>query len=504
MALAARSLPEGVIYTVGWDGGVNMRDAANKIAQNEARIMENGFIDELGAFTKRLGCQSLGTYGLASNRVLSATVFYRTGALAPQLVIHTTAGTLLYTNDPAANPQVWTQIATGLSTTVPMSFETFKGTGVSVNKLYFCNGVDAYASWDGTTYATYPSAPKGRYLRLWKDTMWVSGVPGNQDRIYSSAPGDVESYPVANWVDIAVGDGDQVTALSTDGNYLIVFKRNRHMVVYDPVTYANRIVDMEKGCEGHFSVIQFGSGIYFLSRRGICQYLGDAPARFVSGKIEPLFDQAVINIGALSNVAAYTFGNRVGWCLPEVGSNVATLQVEYYPLIPDRSGVGPFLFHRMPISTAVKYRSGTIEYMFGASTITNKVYRCFGPVGTDDGASFTALLETGTYGQQAPLNTKYVRTMRFLGRGVITFQLKRNYDDNTIYRNFPVTLDPNAVVELNPDAYGQFFVMRITDASAATGVREVDVGSVERIVTEGEWSVFEVIAQAYTLGMRTA
>jgi hypothetical protein len=492
-----------VIYTVGWNGGINMRDALNLVAPNEARVMENGLIDEMGAFTKRLGCQSLGTFGAGTDRVLSAAVFYRSGGLAPQLVIHTSGGQLLYTTDPTANPQVWAVIASGVSTTAPYSFQTFKGTGVSNNKLYMSNGVDAYASWDGATYATYPSAPKGKFLQLWKDTMWVSGITASQDRVYSSAPGDAEAFPVANWVDLSVGDGDQITALSTDGSYLIAFKRNRHLVVYDPVTFANRIVDLEKGAESHFGVIQFGTGIYFLSRRGICQYLGDAPARFISNKIDPLFDPSVINLGALSSSFAYSFGNRIGWSIPESGSSVPTIQLEYYPNMPDRSGVGPFLIHRMPISCLVRYRYGAVEALFGGSNAANKLLRCFGPVGQDDGVSFAALLETGPYGMQNPLNTKYVRTMRFLGRGLVTFQMKRNYDDNTIYRTFPLTLNPNAVVELNPDAYGQFFVMRLTDAAAGTGIREVDVGSIERNVTEGEWSVFQIIAEAYTLGVRT-
>src|SRR5262252_2300947 len=105
-----------------------MRDTLARVAQNEARVMENGLIDESGAFTKRLGCQSLGTFGASGDRVLSAAVFYRIGGLAPQLVIHTSGGQLLYTNDPAANPQVWAVIASGLSTSAPFSFQTFRTT----------------------------------------------------------------------------------------------------------------------------------------------------------------------------------------------------------------------------------------------------------------------------------------------------------------------------------------------------------------------------------------
>src|SRR5207344_1111650 len=112
------------------------------------------------------------------------------------------------------------------------------------------------------------------------------------------------------------GDGDMMTALGSDGTYLIVFKRNRAMTIYDPTTLYNRIVDPEKGCESHFSVVNFESNIYYLSRRGICRYLGDSPSQIISGKLDPLFDPSILNIGALNRVTSYSIHNRVGWALP--------------------------------------------------------------------------------------------------------------------------------------------------------------------------------------------
>lgn len=194
MPTALTDLKETRTKTQGFAGGVNIRDAVDQLAPDEMVKCENATLTQKGGLDKRLGTKSQGTFGAGADRGLSDYTYYRPGT-NPQVLLHTTGGILYYTNDPSANPIVWTQIASGLSTTVPMSFETF------TSKVFFCEGT-VYASWDGSTYTTYPSAPLGRYLRLWKDTMWMSGIAALPDRVYSSAAGDATSWPAANWVDI--------------------------------------------------------------------------------------------------------------------------------------------------------------------------------------------------------------------------------------------------------------------------------------------------------------
>lgn len=517
--MAATDQQEVIAETHGYAGGVNMRDAINQLAPDQARRMENGVLNERGAFSKRLGCQSQGTFGASGDRILSQYVFYRAGS-TPQLLIHTSGGALYYTNDPTANPITWTLIASSLSTTAPFSFETFN------SKAYFSNGVDSYASWDGSTYATYASAPKGAYLRLWKDTMWVSGIVGLPDRVYSSAAGDAQTFPVSNWIDIAKGDGDSVTALGTDGLMLIVFKLRRHVVIYDPVTFANRVVDFEKGCESHFSVMQFEGSVYFLSRRGVCRYVGDSPADIISGVIDPLFDPTVLNLAALSKAYAYTVDNRIGWALPEAGFTRATVQLEYYPRLAGvtpygNRGTGPFNFHRMPATTFSRWRSGANEYLYGGHSTANKFLRLYAPVGTDDGSAFTALLETSAYDFNAPDRTKYVRRLRVLGRGRFTVQMKRDFQ-SAVYKTFPLDLSSNSDLwgdenwgagtwgpaalfqedRVNTDAYGRYITLQFSDAETGLGARLIEVGSQEYRLNDGEWGLYGVQMEAAMLGVR--
>jgi hypothetical protein len=506
--------PKELEFPIGsFAGGVNIRDAVNLLQPDELRRGENILLDERGGAAKRLGGVSLGTFGSAADRVLSMYTFYRPNQI-PQMLMHTSAGILYYTADATTNPIIWVQITTGLSTTQPLSYETF------VSKVWMCDGVSNYASWDGSAYVTYPSAPKGKYLRLWKDTMWVSGIAGSPDRVYSSNPGDPTTYGVSSWVDIAKGDGDLITALATDEIFLIPFKRNRSFVIYDPVVFSNRIADHEKGCESHASCIHFENNLYFLTRRGICQWHGDAPAVILSSKLDPLFQPSILNLSALYVSNAYTIGNRVGWNIPEVGFIRPTMQIEYYPRLAQKGGPGPFVFHRVPGVYASLYRSGGVELLIIGHATANKCLRPEG--GLDDGTPFQALAETGAFDLGDRKRNKYIRRLRFLGRGRFQVQLVRNFGAGA-YASYTVDLTaaadiwslgdlwgvgtwgPDSYIKealVNTDAYCRYMAFRFIDAETTTGTNPIPVGSREYALTAGEWGIFGVLVDGVILGVR--
>jgi hypothetical protein len=521
MASDVKNLPRIVERSQGWAGGVNQRDALPQIAADEAKVMENGVLDQRGAFGKRLGCAFRGAFGVAGEQALSLYTFYR-GYSAPQILLQTNLGKLYYTADTTANPIVWTEIASGLSMTKAFSYETFN------QAVYMGNGVDDFRKWDGGTMTTFPSAPKAAFLRLWKDTMFMAGTTNPVDRVYESDPGNAENWPVAGWIDIGRGDGDVITALGTDGTNLIVFKRNRHWTIYDPVTLANRIVDFEKGCESHYSVVEFESEIFFLSRRGVCRFFGDSPSQIISTKIDPLFDPAVVNLDALATVTAYTVGNQVGWAIPEVGNSQPTVQIEYYPRLTavDSSGnrgSGPFVFHRMPCGVFARVRVGTDDRLYGAKLGSNRFLELFAVDGHDDGVSYAAILETGAMDMEQPTLSKYIRRFRFYGRGQVQVTLKRNLLSGS-YKSFILQLGsiedlwdavndrwgegvwgPDEIMKeviVNPDAYGRYFQLRFVDAMTSVGRKQLNVGSKEYILVAGGWALHQYTVDADLLGVR--
>jgi hypothetical protein len=524
MASRAANLPTFRFQTVGFRGGANIRDAINFMAPDQMRPSENVVLDEHGGGRKRLGCESYGTYGAAADRCLGLYTFYRGPGVAPQVVMCTSAGQLLYTNNPSVNPPTWQVMASGLSTTARMAFETYN------NKLYMSNGVDPYASWDGSAYTPYPSAPKGRYLRLWKETMWVAGVPFLPDRLYSSNPGDAETFPVDGYVDIGDGDGDEITALMTDGNFLVVGKRDSTHLVYDPVFFDNRVVDVEKGFESHHAVCQFDGQTYFLSRRGICRYVGDAPSVVISERIDPLFHPDLIQLDQMGLSHSYAYESRIGFAMPEKGSGGKnTIVIEYYPRIAitqfGSQGVAPFVFHRMPVQDYVSWRWQDKDMLFGCHNNSNKFLRVFGPVGTDDGVAYAAVMQTPVFDMGDPIMTKYLREFRFLCSGRFNVLVYRNYG-NDIYGTFPIDatrefdlwdaaidhwgagewgVDPlTRDFRQNVDLFGRCFSFRFVDSDEpGTNNVLIWVGADGKEIITGEWAVYGMFAEGTMLGKRT-
>ena len=515
-------LKEIRVKTPGFGGGLNIRDAEDQVAPDELRRAENVVYDAKGGVAKRLGTRSQGTFGASSELAISTYTFYRPGAGNPQVMLHTNAGKLYYTNDPTASPVVWTLIIGGLSTTVPCAFETQN------SKCWLCEGT-VYAAWDGTTYTTYPGAPPMNFLCTWKDTMWGASF-ANPDRVYSSAAGDPSSWPALNYVDILHGDGDRIMGINSDGLFLIVGKRKRIQVIYDPSLFANRTADYEKGVESHFSFVHMEDKLYYLSRLGVCWWQGDTSARLISYKIDPLFRPELLNLGALGSTWAYQLNDRCGWAVAEVGSSVPTLIIEYYPRlgpiyqISGNIGPGPWTMHRMPVSTFCTYRLGSIEQLFGGHPTTNKFMWVFSPDGTDDGATFSSTVQSASMDFGDPVNWKYFRRIKLVGRGSFKMCLRRNFQNSDYYCKTVTLTTPSDLWDsaddlfgiglwgssspplhefmFGTDVYGRVFSIYITDTNTTTTTFPVPVGSVDRNVTLGQWALLEATFDGFLIGLR--
>jgi hypothetical protein len=519
MSPQVSELKELSLATQGWQGGINIRDSLAQLAPNDLRRSENVTFDSAGGLSKRAGTTSYGPVGAGTERVISCYTFYR-GSATPQVLVHTSAGIMYYTTNATSNPITWTVIVSGLSTTQAASFETEN------SKCYFAEGT-VLGQWDGAVYTVISSAPAGIcFLRVWKDTMWAAGLL-NPDRVYSSSAGDPTTWPAANFVDILHGDGDSITALASDGLYMIVSKHRRIQVITDPAQFVNRTADWEKGSESHFGWVHLEDKLYFLSRLGICWWQGDSAAKLISYKIDPLFDPNVLNLNMLQKSWAYTIGSKAGWAVPEAGNGLPTLIMEYYPRlgpiyqISGSIGPGPWTFHRMPVSTFTTVRQGSTEALYGGSPSTNKFMKCFDGVGQDDGVSFFSTVEGAPMLIDSPIFEKYFRRMHVVGNGKMNLQLKRDYGTG-VYQTIPIDFTssseiwgsgnwdtgvwgPDSVIKeeiFDLDAYAKIISICVSDVDINIGANTLPVGSRNVPVTQGAWSLYSVTFDAILLGMR--
>ena len=96
-----------------------------------------------------------------------------------------TAGTNMYKYDEWTSN--WSSIKSWLT-----EFETDGTTrtrwsfAVYLNKVYMCNGIDAYAEYDWTTYTELWAQPKCRYLRYMADSIYWAWDDSNPSTIYAT------------------------------------------------------------------------------------------------------------------------------------------------------------------------------------------------------------------------------------------------------------------------------------------------------------------------------
>ena len=503
-----------VHHPPGFAGGINYRDVPELVQPDQLLNGENMILDERGGGTKRLGTTAHSTVGAAGVRMLSMFVWYRVGGLAPQVVVHLSDGSVRYTTD-LIN---WSTIWTGLSATAPLCFEA--GFGGGAHRLYASNGVDDYRHWDGTTTGTIPSAPRGKYLRWWKDAMWVSGQT-DPHMVSSSGAGDANTFPVANYVRISVGDGDVTKGLWGGDNYLQVFKNRRRFIIADPVTYENRLIDPDNGLESHFSLVAMRDEVYYLSRKGFCLMNPNGPAEVVSDLIKPIFKDA-LGVLRFEQAWGYRWQDRVGWAITEKGQNLPSVQVEHYPQFEKR----PWMIQRMPVHLLVPYHWQGVERLLGGSNESNKLMEAY--LGnTDDGKPVKSFLDTYWFDFGDAFHRKYLRQIKVLGRGQFYVTVREDYIGQTS-KTFFVDLsaahpeiwsasgdtwgggapgDTWGPVEttqesntIHPDMYARFFSLRFADASPETSSDTKRLGSRSYTAPRGNWAVLGVLADGWQMG----
>lgn len=498
---------EAVAVQDSFAGGLNLRDSPAGIAPDEARKMVNVILNDLGGANKRPGSTLVKTLTGGSTRVLSQHTFYR-GFSAPQHIVHLNDGTVKYSNDLST----YTNITTGKSSSVPYAFEVYN------ELLLMSNGVDNFASWDGTNYVEYAGNPKATIMRAWAEALWIAGIPNEPDLVRSSAAGDPTTFPVGNQINIGKGDGGFVTALWDDQETLIVFKDNEHFVMYDPVNFFNRRVDPINGACSRDSVVAINGSIFFCTHDGIYLFTGNGVALRVSGKVDPVFNQSILNHNKLTTITSYRFEDHIGWALPEVGQSTPSFQVGFYPFRQTPA----FVIHRMPAMNFTTWRDSDDEKLLYGRRDANTILEAF-KGGTDDGTTFGGMIETGWTDFGAPIVQKYLRWLSITARGTLNVSILKDYESG-VGKLFPQFLSeadevwngpgdvwddgvwgPTSsyvVSSFHPDLYGHQFSLRFSDMGTAAGSQPVDIGGANYTVGAGSWGVYKAEAQVIERGDR--
>jgi hypothetical protein len=225
--------------------------------------------------------------------------------------------------------------------------------------------------------ANSTAGPTGKYIALYKDSLFVFGDPDNPSRLFYSGGGDrINDFSVANgggFIDVQKNDGQMGTGLIVFKNTLICFKEDS---IYQfefstsglpQVTQVNAAV----GCIAPRSIVAVENDVFFASRRGIFT-MGNEPGfafdvlrtNELSSRVRSIFQS--IESEYIGNIAAvYATKANVNLVIFAYTPSGATTNSE--ALVYDRERLAWYKWTNIRANCWVTYidSTGTIRVIYG-------------------------------------------------------------------------------------------------------------------------------------------
>ena len=391
-----------------WPGGINTLSDQSAVADEEAVDITNFDIDLDGSLKSRPAITSSaaagGRYG---NRILG--VFTLLSGTA--YVIFTS------TDNAGANPSTnYYNINTGAFGTVVSTFAATSMVQYN-NKAWIVAPPGSAAnggSWDGTTFATVTTMPKGCTCCVYKERMFVGTGDQNTTNpsiVYWGQPGD----PSADWTAVNIGgsfnvnngDGQGIRKIYSYAGSIVIFKtRSTYVFAYesDPFKGQTQVVQSTIGVDGLDCMTENESILYTLSN-------GDLYA--INNWV---WEQLNVR-------TPFTFyDTHVGnWtrhcCLSSVGNRVICRYYDSHYIFNTKTRTltkwlstnTPDQFFKSPLQDTTTgidtYIAGNyMKYTIGANA--NKLYLMKDAITATDTETFTCSLRTKVYSFNVPYSFK--------------------------------------------------------------------------------------------------
>lgn len=136
------------------------------------------------------------------------------------------AGTQMYKYVEGTNS--WSSIKSGLTafeadgvTRTKWSFAVYK------NIIYWCDGVNPYFKWDGTTYTEYAGTPKFRYVQYMGDRIFGAWVDSTPNTLYYTSAAAADANNPANLVVVGGDENGRINAIKELGSFICAGKTNK-------------------------------------------------------------------------------------------------------------------------------------------------------------------------------------------------------------------------------------------------------------------------------------
>lgn len=259
-----------------WNFGIITSIPGTEIPDRALQDALNIEFDEAGNLATRTGLTQLFATTFA-NRITSA--YYFTSGAGEIGILYTTGSQLRIVETNGTGDTNLTGALT-LPSNNFWQWITYKDLAIGVNKA---TGGDnpIKVSTGAVAAALGGSPPKGKYIALWENRVWiVSATEPNQ--LWGSKLGDPENWTTgalvtdAITIDVDLDDGDQISGLFATKDALYAWKRRRSYKVIRVAVDANNpqglkivIHSQTIGCVSPYSIFPLFDDVVFLSEQGL-------------------------------------------------------------------------------------------------------------------------------------------------------------------------------------------------------------------------------------------
>ena len=210
-------------------------------------------------------------------------------------------------------------------------FKKLKNRRISYNDT---GAIDGYIDANGVKKATEAEidtyAPKGEFMELHYDRLWIAGDKDNPDRVYFSTAGlngaDIEDFTVpladeeevnmhGGFIDVRSYDGGKIIGMKVIFNSVVLFKNKTAYKIYgsNPSNYQLVEIFSCNGAIADNSICVGDNGAYFLNKDGI-YYFDGTNTTLISQKIKNTI--AKMNKNYASKSVATYFNSKYYIAIP--------------------------------------------------------------------------------------------------------------------------------------------------------------------------------------------
>lgn len=436
-------MPNEAAVPIRGFSGLNLREPAGLISDNELSNCENYDLGRAGELVKRKGFTTIAgqtAMGINNIRLLGhfkTATYSQLLAVANSNFYYSNDGITWTLNNNAGSP--WGDIRYGVQYN-----DTFALVRANSTVL----------TWNGTAMTAVSGSPSGTWCIIHKERLFVANTTasGNlRNRLYFSGVADLTSWPGTNFIDIRPGDGDYIVGGEIIEDILVLFKSMSSWTLAvrgTPANWVRRNLDQEIGCTSPYSIKQIEGIIYFVGPKGI--YRTDSNViREIAPGLNNLFEgrvvtpaEANLDSAALwedkyivsvqlkygldltwTQAASYTWGNWGGQSGLAAWSSTVNRIFVYH--LKQKGWTEYVVATDWKPWTFIEVRTQNPNYglYVGNISVNGKVYRFGNTVYQDDGSNYSARFSTKEFDFDHADKIKRVKwlSVEQTGAGVVSY-----------------------------------------------------------------------------------